>query len=244
MAALLGALAARDATFDVVDLDQIPAGDPLHDAALPPTLTEERQPGDLCLHVPLPATVDELFGTLPHELGPRMARAWRRLRREGAATFELADAGNLEELIDGFFRLHAERWEAEAQPGVLADPALQGFHRDVAAAMLARGRLRLHALRFEGRVAAVLYAFAQGDRLFGYLTGFSPRLAAASPGGVMIWRAMSAAIDEGLRVFDFLRGDEPYKRRWGAEERRNRRRVLRSLATPAGDGPSSPAPAR
>ena len=50
--------------------------------------------------------------------------------------------------------------------------------------------------------------------------------------------AMTAAIEEGLRTFDFLRGAEPYKYRWGARDRWNLRRVLRP-ATPAMSGVSA-----
>ena len=41
-----------------------------------------------------------------------------------------------------------------------------------------------------------------------------------SPGLVLIGRALEEAVERGGSEFDFLRGDEPYKRRWTGLRRR------------------------
>lgn len=53
-----------------------------------------------------------------------------------------------------------------------------------------------------------------------YITGFDQRYAALSPGTVIVAHAIREAICNGYLVFDFLRGDEPYKFSLGAELRR------------------------
>lgn len=228
--ALLERLAARDSRWDLCDLDQIPPTDPLFGARLPRGLNEEVSAQEVCPFVPLPGSAEELSRALPHQLGARLQRSLRRLHREGRVAFERADRGSLDELLDRFFRLHADQWQARDLPGVLADATLQDFHRVVAAGMLARGRLRMYALRFEGRIESVLYGFVHGRRFYSYLSGFSPRLHHLSPGSLMIWHALTASLEEGLEAFDFLRGAEPYKYRWGAQDRWNRRRLIRKGA--------------
>jgi CelD/BcsL family acetyltransferase involved in cellulose biosynthesis len=217
----------RSGRWDLCDLDQLPPGDPLHAARLPRGLDEESRDQEVCPSVALPASAAALGASLPHRLGPRIERSLRRLHRETQARFERANEGDLEEFLDAFFRLHAAEWHQRGTTGVLADETLQSFHREVAAGMLAAGRLRLYGLRIDGQVRAVLYGFVQGRRFFSYLGGFDPRLAVLSPGTLMIWQAMTAAIAESLEEFDFLRGGEPYKYRWGARDRVNRRRVLK-----------------
>jgi CelD/BcsL family acetyltransferase involved in cellulose biosynthesis len=83
--------------------------------------------------------------------------------------------------------------------------------------------LRLHALRLDGAVIAALYALAdrpgRGDRrVYFYLGGFDPDRAALSPGALLVGHAIEAAVREGAVAFDFLRGQEAYKRRWGARD--------------------------
>ena len=85
----------------------------------------------------------------------------------------------------------------------------------------ARGWLRLFSLRLDGLTQASLYCFAYGDRLCYYQGGFEPTLARLSLGTVLTARAMQTAIAEGRQVFDFLRGDEPYKAKWTGAARVN-----------------------
>ena len=56
---------------------------------------------------------------------------------------------------------------------------------------------------------------------------------AYSPGTLLIAYALEDAVSRGDSEFDFLRGNEPYKYRWGARDRFNRR-VLHVPTTPAG----------
>lgn len=83
------------------------------------------------------------------------------------------------------------------------------------------GRLWLDLLWLGEVPVAGLLAFV--DRAAGwfgfYVTGFDARYAALSPGTVMVAHSLRAAIREGFRTFDFLRGDEPYKRSFGARAR-------------------------
>jgi CelD/BcsL family acetyltransferase involved in cellulose biosynthesis len=49
-----------------------------------------------------------------------------------------------------------------------------------------------------------------------YIGGFDPRWSALSPGTLLLGHAIEQATAEGAAAFDFLRGAEAYKYRWGA----------------------------
>lgn len=230
-AAFLARLAARRATFDLCDLDQVPPGDPLHGAPVPDEFVEESTDRQVCPEVPLPRTSAELSARLSSAFAKKIRSYVRRLAREPGFAFDRADERSFDELIDAFFSLHTARWRTRDQPGVLAEDSVRAFHRTAARGLLARGRLRLHAVRARGRVVAVVYAFGHGKRVYSYLSGFHPELAPLCCATVALWRAMMEAIDDGFEVYDYLRGAEPYKYRWGARDRWNRRRVLRARLT-------------
>jgi CelD/BcsL family acetyltransferase involved in cellulose biosynthesis len=213
--------------WDVCDLNALPPGDPAFHIPLPAPLREVVQDEDVCPYLPLPGAAGQLVDVLPHRMGHRALRYLRRLQREGELRFELADPSTVDAHMDDFFRLHTARWENRQLPGVLADEDVRTFHCLVAHGMCARGRLRLHALRWKGQVCAMVYAFVHGRRVYSYLSGFDPELASYSLGTVSIFHALRHAVDEGCEVFDFLRGDEAYKYRWGAVNRTNRRRIIR-----------------
>jgi CelD/BcsL family acetyltransferase involved in cellulose biosynthesis len=86
--------------------------------------------------------------------------------------------------------------------------------------MARAGLLRLHGLEHRGELVGVVYAFHFARRLWMYLSGFAPALARYSPGSILIGAARDAAAAEGAREMDFLRGQESYKYRWAARERR------------------------
>jgi CelD/BcsL family acetyltransferase involved in cellulose biosynthesis len=71
-------------------------------------------------------------------------------------------------------------------------------------------------LRAGEHVVAALYGFVRGRKFYYYLGGFDPAFARYSPGSLLIYHAMQQSRSAGLRWFDFLRGAEPYKYRWGA----------------------------
>jgi CelD/BcsL family acetyltransferase involved in cellulose biosynthesis len=149
-----------------------------------------------------------------------------RAARKGTLHFETADAATLPAMLEALFTLHAARWSERAQPGVLADAAVVAWHREAAPLLLAAGVLRLHGLRLDGEWIALAYVLAHGDRSRYYIGGFDPRHAALSPGALLIEHAIACAHAEGARAFDFLRGAEPYKYRWGARDCATLRRVI------------------
>jgi CelD/BcsL family acetyltransferase involved in cellulose biosynthesis len=62
--------------------------------------------------------------------------------------------------------------------------------------------------------------------VFSYQIGFDPKLKRMSPGAIIIAHAIQEAISRGLKEFDFLRGSESYKYRWGARDRETYRVLL------------------
>jgi CelD/BcsL family acetyltransferase involved in cellulose biosynthesis len=110
---------------------------------------------------------------------------------------------------------------------MLVGASKRGFHREIAKSCAERGWLRLHGLRLEGALKAILYCFAFKGKGYYYLGGFNPELSKYSLGTVLTGFAIRDAIDSGCDEFDFLRGNEPYKSRWTKESRMNSRLIVR-----------------
>jgi CelD/BcsL family acetyltransferase involved in cellulose biosynthesis len=98
--------------------------------------------------------------------------------------------------------------------------------RDVADALAPTGWLRLGVVSVHGADAAVLFAFAYGDTLALYNAAYDPALGSLSLGIASHAYALRDAIGQGFRVYDLLRGDEPYKHHWRPEPVVNQRLLL------------------
>ena len=88
------------------------------------------------------------------------------------------------------------------------------------------------------RVVGVLYGFVWGSTFAYYQTGWDQAYAARGLGTVLVATAMRSARETGCEVFDFLRGPERYKYRFGGVDRVDtswaRGRAGRILARHAG----------
>jgi CelD/BcsL family acetyltransferase involved in cellulose biosynthesis len=158
---------------------------------------------------------------IPRSMAQNVRTARSRAARAGTLAYETAEAQTLPAFFDALVCLHARRWSERGFAGAFHDESVLASHREAAPLLQAAGLLRLHALQLDGEFIAVLYCLADAApaherRCYYYLGGFDPRFGALSPGTLLVAHAIEQAIAEGATAFDFLRGAETYKYRWGA----------------------------
>jgi CelD/BcsL family acetyltransferase involved in cellulose biosynthesis len=212
---LMEDLAESCAEWDVLELPQLRWRPPLQPAR---GWRAELVPAEPNPVLPIAPGTTRL--PLPRSMMQNIRTARSRAARAGRMTYELADPQTIPVFLDALEALHGRRWSQRGLPGVLADASVVACHRDAAPRLHEAGLLRLYALRLDGRIVAALYVLA-GDapherRHYHYIGGFDPACAQLSPGTLLIAHAIEQAIAEGATAFDFLRGAEPYKYRWGA----------------------------
>lgn len=213
--AALEAWLDRTPGWDRLQLSEVPGRSPLLGIARrragPRAVTWQ----DVCPGVPLP--VDEgVDGVLSARARAKLTYERRRARRLGAGEIEEVTPATLEELLAGLETLHTAQWNARGEPGAFADPRVYAFHRAAARRLLDRSRLLLRAMRVHGQLAAVFHGFRDRRRHRYYLGAQHPRHARLGLGTLLIAHALESACHEGADTFDFLRGREAYKYRWGA----------------------------
>jgi CelD/BcsL family acetyltransferase involved in cellulose biosynthesis len=109
------------------------------------------------------------------------------------------------------FRLHRETW---GQAALFARGRERVLHEKFSAAAHGSGWLRLWILELNDRPAAALYGFRfAGDEYF-YQSGRDPVYARDSVGQVLLAHAVQSALEDGVREYRLLRGDETYKSRY------------------------------
>lgn len=175
-----------------------------------------------CPYVPLPTDWTTYRKTLSSKLQSHLDYCQRRLQKEhgGAARFDFVQsAAELPGALQGLFDLHRDVREAHGESGAFVDERLRAFHVRVATQFLRRGWLRLYRLRIDDNAVAWLYCCRYNNTLSYYQSGYDQAWKRYSPGSLMIAHAIRSAIEEGATEFDFLRGEEPYKRRWANHTR-------------------------
>ena len=185
----------------------------------------------ICPRMDLPDDLESFMQQMSSKNRKMLRQYTRKLEAAGAAFERIETEQELQGALVDLFRLHKERWTSRGESGNFGDDPVQGFHQQVAADLLASGRLGLYALKAEGKRLAMLYGFRDGRTFSYFQAGMDPEWANLSPGFVLIGHVVGDAIEHGLRDFDFLRGPERYKQRWTKEERVTRRATLTPRAS-------------
>ncbi len=210
--------------WDLLELDGVDAEDRvmaglLNSLALS-GCTLHRRPGLSCWRLDLPTAWDCYIASL----GKSQRRTVRRLEREVVHTDRvvLHTPTRLDELaaaMDILIDLHQRRRQMLGEKGCFASARFLGFYRDVVPELLRRGQVQFYWLELDGKPAAAEYHLRGDGVLYVYQAGVNPQLMEHQPGNVINLMILRQAIERGYRAYDFLRGDEAYKARFGARPR-------------------------
>ena len=153
----------------------------------------------------------------------RKFRRWSEVidSTEGLSKVIAQSTDEVDELLDSLIELHQRRWNADGQPGTYADPMVRDFVVASSQDFFLRDRLRLSALCHDGRAIGGELHFVGGDnRLYCYSSGYDLDSASIEPGRILNVETLLDLYRCDYAGIDFLRGDEPYKKRMAAESRR------------------------
>ncbi len=165
--------------------------------------------------------VDRLTSKQRHEI----RRKARKLSREaGVVKLVMVDAQELPAAIDDFFALN--RAAGGEKGRFFVDESMYDFFQSLAAEFGPARTLRVHCLDVEGRAGAISVSLTHRTEWGLYNSAFEQELRALAPGMVLLAELIRIAAEEGFGTFDLLRGGEPYKYRYGAEDRGIHRLVV------------------
>lgn len=181
---------------------------------------------DVCPRVVLNGSHEAFLAQLPGRLRQELNRKTRKLARD-AGELELLRVPNDEVAgrLDAFLDQAAQSFPDKA--GFFQREDMHAFFAALAEEFVDDGVFRLHELYVGGLPAASTVSLVQRGSWGLYNSAVDPALASLAPGMVMINLLIGEAAEEGLQVFDLLRGDEPYKYRFGATDRPVDRLVVR-----------------
>jgi CelD/BcsL family acetyltransferase involved in cellulose biosynthesis len=173
----------------------------------------------------LPPTWEDYLGSLPSKLRHEIKRKAKKLEAD-AGPFRIVTAGtqDLVPLLDRFVELHRL---SEGPKGIFMVPGMEIFFRRLGERFLSSGAFRLHFIEVAGQLAAGTIGFRWGDRSYLYNSAFDRSWGALAPGMVLVGEDIRLAIEDGATGFDMLKGDYPYKYRFGATPRAVRRMLVR-----------------
>ena len=153
---------------------------------------------------------DVALKVLPEDAAADPERRRRFENELGPATVERRTG---QEVVALFAELHRQ---AAGEKGSFMTPEIEKFF---AALHYNAGGVVDVMLDGSGHTTSVVFSFEDADGFYLYNSAFLPEVRHLSPGNVMLSLLIERAIENNCPVFDFLKGDEAYKFKLGAEER-------------------------
>jgi hypothetical protein len=215
-----------DMPWDVVDLRRLRSLDPALPAlqhglaAANPDWEVSREQEDVCPVITAPSgDWDEYLATLDKKDRHEIRRKLRRAAVVGDLTIQISAPND--DAIEQFIDLHNRRF---GEDGLF--PSGPGGERSrkfiLRLAQLERdsgdgGQLQVGIVHCGRRLVWAMLAFDDGQTCFLYNAGMDPEARDVSPGISGTAMYFQDRLAAGRRRFDFLRGDEPYKYEWGAQ---------------------------
>ncbi len=224
--------------WDVFDLEDVNEESPLV-LRFPDHLRAARLPvysyqGNVCPWFELPASADDIMS----EMSPSSISNFRRKKKKfynqfgGELKVVTREAEDIANAIEDFSVVHGNRWKSLGFPSAFDDPGMRAFHVSFAQKFARRGWLRLYLLYARGEPVAAHFGFNFRGRIYLYHANVqgSADVMRCSPGLIIRTHVMTDGIQEGMKIFDYLRGDEEYKHReWKTFPSRN---YLLRIASP------------
>ena len=174
---------------------------------------------NVSLAVDLTAGFDALFeGGSGRRRRKRHRYQARRMEDAGGyRRFAVTSPAEVDEILDLFFALKRARLARMGIPDLFGASRVQASFRRLFNAALGEPAppFILHALEVGGKVRAITGSSRTKERIICEFSTFSEdELSHLSPGDFLFYENIAEACAEGLAVYDFSIGDEPYKRIW------------------------------
>jgi CelD/BcsL family acetyltransferase involved in cellulose biosynthesis len=168
-------------------------------------------------HIPLSGDFEEYLARVEKKQRHEIRRKLRRAEESGRGVrWFISDMRDPEAEIEAFLELMAHD---PNKAGFLEEP-MRTQMRAIIRAAHAGGWLWLAFLEADGRRAAACLNFDYRNKLWGYNAGVDRAFMDLSPGWVLLAYTLRWCCENGRAEFDFMRGDEEYKYRFGAVDRR------------------------
>lgn len=202
--------------WDVIQLKEIPQNSETIKLINEESIYKTRKTVEsICPILNLNTNWDQLFNILSPKMRHNLKYYRNRLEREHKVSFEdIEKIDLLEENMNIMFELHQKRWADQGIQGVFKDINAKRFYLDIIQQFYVQNWLQLRVLRINENPVSICLNFKYQNRFYYYQSGRDPDWYKYSIGDILLADTIKYAIEQGFTKFDFLRGDEEYKKHW------------------------------
>jgi len=175
----------------------------------------------VCPYVKLPTDWSQFLTRLSPNFRQQVRASLRKFEGQTEITYvpDAQDVFPVSLLVDTLSRLNGQRMEQKGIDSTLKDSFFCRFLSDALEQFQSRNWLGCSILQREEEILAIIFNFRYANKIWYYQAGFLQEYASFRPGTLLFARTIQEAIEKVFWEYDFLRGEEQYKYRWGCTNR-------------------------
>jgi CelD/BcsL family acetyltransferase involved in cellulose biosynthesis len=167
-------------------------------------------------YIQLPGNWEDYLSSIDKKQRHEIRRKMRRAEKKSDLHWFFVDGEKqIEGAIDDF--LHLMSFDVEK--AAFLTTCMREHMRRVLRWAFHEKILKLAFLEIQGQKAASYFCFHYQNRMLVYNSGFDPKFGEYSPGWVLLGDLLKWSNENHIVEFDFMRGNEEYKYRFGATDR-------------------------
>jgi len=184
-----------------------------------------QQPLQHCPYISLPGDWEKYICSIDKKQRHEVRRKMRRAEEYYLPVrwYITEDGATLDRDVDDFLQLMAK----DPDKAKFLTPAMRTQMHSIVQVAYKAGWLQLAFIEVDGEKAAGYLNFDYNNHIWVYNSGLDFRFSELSPGWVLLGYLLEWANEHQRKYFDFMRGDEQYKYRFGAIDRRVIRLTVR-----------------
>jgi len=173
---------------------------------------------NVCPAVELPSSWEEFTQKLSRNFRSQVQRQYRKILKNDDTTFRSVDKDDSEDFASQLIHLNRMRMDSTGTESSLEDENFRSFLTEAIQYMAAKDLVWMDTIQQDGKTVGAALNMTHGKNVYYYMGGFDMEATKLAPGNVLFVHVINRAIENSYTKFDFLRGAENYKYRWGAAD--------------------------
>ena len=176
------------------------------------------RPGVVCPTLGLPDSWEVYLQQLSSNFRSQVRRSEKNFTGTGESVSRALTPADAETFTRELIRLNRGRMQAKGDVSSMEDEAFRAFLLEAIPYMASQDIAWMDVVENDAGIYGVSLNFVHGKEIYYYSGGFDDRFSKLRPGTALFAFAIRRGIESGYTSFNFLRGDESYKYRWGAKD--------------------------
>jgi CelD/BcsL family acetyltransferase involved in cellulose biosynthesis len=171
-----------------------------------------------CPQMTLPTTWDDLLPMLSRNFRSQVRRNIKAIATSSDLKTRQLQSSEAKTFTENLIRLNRHRMGNTGRVSSLEDENFRTFLIEAVQYMAEANIAWMDVIEDHDEIVAGSLNFVHGKSIYYYMGGFSENITKLGPGNALFAQVIQRGITNGYEQFDFLRGAESYKYRWGSKD--------------------------